>query len=126
MPFARDLVARRTDFLDLAAEGVLLRLLKDGFLRDGFGFLRFAGFFALAGFERALAFAAGFGLDAVARGRVESVPVLLPAIAPTSPPTTAPTGPTKLPRTAPVAAPAASFEIEGISIFSEGCELSSG
>jgi hypothetical protein len=44
---------------------------------------------------------------------------LLPTAAPMTPPTTAPTGPMTLPITAPVAAPAASFEIGGISMFSE-------
>jgi hypothetical protein len=131
----RDFVERRATFD--RGDFAEVRFVLDGGRRDfvfraeDFGRFRAVDVFLV---DRLADFAVGFALRPppptafLTAGGINGSPAatFFPATAPRTPPTTAPTGPTMLPRTAPVAAPAASFEIEGISIFSEGSEVPSG
>jgi hypothetical protein len=128
-----DLVGRRRDFAELA-------LRREAFAREaGLPFLLrpIVRFCERAGFFRALAgtFLIGRDFPTVFRtdfwtvffisGRIgRPVAAARPAIAPIAPPTTAPIGPATLPTSAPAAKPAVCFEMGGISMFSDDCDVS--
>jgi hypothetical protein len=128
-----DLAGRRLDLAERA-------LRREAFAREaGLRFLLRAivRFFTPAGFFRALArtFLTGRDFPTVfltvfwtvffISGRIgRPVAAARPANAPIAPPTTAPTGPATLPTSAPAASPAVCFEMGGISMFLDDCDVS--
>jgi hypothetical protein len=78
-----------------------------------------------AAFEIALDLLTIFGAVCFAAGAIgRRFSAAFPATAPITPPTTAPIGPAMLPTAAPATAPAVCFGMGGISMFSDGCEVS--